>query len=72
MNKIFGKFKNDKSINKFGTSCVTRGNSEETNTHIMECDRYAVLRVGRDLTHDQDLVEFFREMMRRRSDLGIV
>ena len=39
----------------------------DTQEHIiMACPANADLRVGRDLTEDKDLVEFFQEVISRR------
>ena len=49
--------------------CVGCGSIKETNSHVTECDVYADLLVGKDLSDDRDLVKFFRDVMKRRENI---
>ena len=49
-----------------GILCVACGMNDEVNSHVMTCDKYQDLRMGKDLCKDVDLVEYFREVMARR------
>ena len=67
MNHLKANFPNDpKNKRVGGMSCVGCGSTAETNSHVAVCNTYADLRVGRDLNNDQDLVNFFKDVMARR------
>ena len=53
-----------------GMDCIGCGESIETNSHVTNCKSYADLLVGRDLSKDADLVQFFRDVMSRREKLN--
>ena len=38
----------------------------ETNGHVMNCIAYEHVRDGKDLTSDEDLVKFFKEVIKIR------
>ena len=65
MNQLRGNFKNDYKLTKQGSRCNC-GLEEENNKHIMECSLYYDIRVGKDMSCDKELVEFFRAVMDRR------
>ena len=66
INHLKANFPGDPRNRKDGMVCVGCGKTEETNSHVAECDAYSDLRVGRDLMTDKDLVGFFRDVMSRR------
>ena len=39
----------------------------DTQQHVMACEAYADLRLGKDLDTDQGLVDYFRQVIARRS-----
>ena len=47
--------------------CMVEG-SEESQVHVLYCEAYMDLRTGREMESDVDLVNFFREVMRRRAN----
>ena len=49
-----------------GSLCVACGQEEEVNSHVIKCGEYKDLRRDKDLNSDMDLVDYFREVMRRR------
>ena len=60
MNHLKANFPGDPRNRKGGgLICVGCGKTEETNSHVAECDAYSDLRVGRDLMTNKYLVEFF-------------
>ena len=67
MNKLKGNFKHDKR--NADVRCVACGHKEEINSHVVECLEYADLKVGRDLSNNKDLVNFFKDIMARREKL---
>ena len=69
MNKIRGNYKNDPNIVRSGIKCMACGYNSEVNSHIVDCFGYTDLRVGKDLRIDKDMVNFFREVMVRRTTL---
>ena len=66
MNDLKGNFKHDVRNVTGGILCVACGMKDEVNSHVMTCDKYQDLRMGKDLCKDVDLVEYFREVMARR------
>ena len=57
MNHLRGNFSGDpKYRGEAGMVCVGCGFIKETNYHVTECDVYADLLVGKDLSDDRDLV----------------
>ena len=42
----------------------------ESQDHLSICEGYSDLRLGRDLSNDKDLVEFYRLVMERREESG--
>ena len=69
MNEIKGNFKHDVKNKVEGIACVACWSEDEVNSHVMTCDKYQDLRVGRDLDKDSDLVNFFRDVMARRDEI---
>ena len=70
MNHLQGNFSRDpKYRGEAGMVCVGCGSIKETNSHVTECDVYADLLVGKDLSDDRDLVKFFRDVMKRRENI---
>ena len=65
MNELKGNFKGDMR-NGGGSLFVACGKVEEVNSHVIKCGEYEDLRRDKDLNSDMDLVDFFREVMRRR------
>ena len=53
-----------------GMDCIGCGESIETNSHVTNCKTYADLLVGRDLSNNADLVQFFRDVMSRRDKIA--
>ena len=45
--------------------------SRDTQQHVMECEAYDDLRLGKDLDSDQDLVDYFRQVIARRSEVVV-
>ena len=66
MNEIKGNFKHDVRNKVEGIACVACGLEDEVNSHVMTCDKYQDLRVGRDMEKDAHLVNFFREVRGRQ------
>ena len=60
-------FKSDKKFASQEWKCVgcTDGRSD-TQSHIIHCDGYADIRNGKNLENDQDLVDFFSAVIKRR------
>ena len=38
----------------------------DTQSHVMICSGYAVLREGKDLSQDKDMVEYFQNVIKLR------
>ena len=68
MNPLQANFKNDKNFARNGTQCDC-GESDETNIHIMVCTLYNDLRHDRNMLSDKDIVQYFRDVMTRRSGM---
>ena len=49
-------------------SCATCIDSQ---SHILYCPAYKMLREGKSLTSDQDIVEYFKEVMKIRTNMNI-
>ena len=71
MNKVRGNYKSDPIMVKNGVGCVACSYNKEVNSHIIECEGYIDLRIGKDLEVDSDLVEYFREVMKRRREIDM-
>ena len=69
MNELKANFKHDKKNIASGISCVACGIEEESNSHVMICDKYDDLRAGKNLKSDNDLVKFFSDVMKRRGEI---
>ena len=70
MNHLKANFPSDpKNKRVGGLSCMGCGKTDESNSHVAECTAYADLRMGRDLNNDQDLVNFFKDVMSRRETM---
>ena len=69
MNELKANFKHDKKNIVGGVACVACGMEDESNSHVMKCDKYRDLRDGRDLKSNNDLVNFFRDVMSRREKI---
>ena len=41
---------------------------EDTQDHVVRCEAYRDLRANKDLGCDRDLVEYFRQVIERRSE----
>ena len=59
-------YKGDPLFKANGWKCVSCG-SLDTQEHVMECEGYKSLRKGKALKEDQELVNFFREVIKLRS-----
>ena len=67
MNHLKANFPSDpKNKGVGGLSWVGCGKTDESNSHVAECNGYADLRMGRDLNNDKDLVNYFKDVMARR------
>ena len=53
-------YKGDPLLKANGLKCVSCGSQE----HVMECDGCKALRKGKALREDQELVNFFREVIK--------
>ena len=49
-------------------SCQT---NIETQSHIMWCPAYSELREGKDITNDNDLIEYVRKVLKIRENLNL-
>ena len=49
--------------------CVGCKLEVELNSHVMSCNAYEDDKSGLDMSTDRGLVEFFRKVMKRRSDI---
>ena len=60
---------NYKGISKYAESKWQCDNCHlpDTQDHIMVCDAYRSLSVGKDLTKDRDIVDYFRNVIKSRS-----
>ena len=60
-------FKSDKKFALQEWKCVgCTDNKSDTQSHIVHCDGYADIRKGKNLEDDQDLVDYFSAVIRRR------
>ena len=59
-------FKNKPAFRKYGWICEGCQKEVETNAHVMSCETYTLIREGKDLKKDKDLVDFFREVLKLR------
>ena len=59
-----GNFKN--MFKQDSINCEGCGMEVDTQAHAMKCPAYADLRVGKDMSNDRDLVNFFRKVIERR------
>ena len=66
MYELKGNFKGNVKKEPNGSMCVACGLDDEVNSHVMKCEEYADLRRDKDLSSNMDLVDYFREVMRRR------
>ena len=66
MIELKANFKNNQKFKKEGWKCEGCGKEVETNGHVMNCIAYEHVRDGKDLTSDEDLVQFFKEVMKMR------
>ena len=57
-------FKNKPTYKKDGWKCD--GCGTETNCRVVICKAYEQFRAGKDLKCDEDLVEFFKQVMKIR------
>ena len=69
MNELKGNFKNKYKNTPGGVTCMACGMEEEVNSHVMKCVKYADLRQGKDLSDNNDLVKYFRDVMSRRDSI---
>ena len=61
---IKGNFKNRHRNSDL--QCQGCKSVEDTQLHVLVCAAYGDLRVGKDLEKDDDMVDYFREVVRRR------
>ena len=54
---------------KDGSRCVACGLNDEVNSHVLKCEEYADLRCDKDMEDIMELVNYFREVMRRREKI---
>ena len=59
-------FKNKPAFRKDGWVCDGCKKEVETSGHVMSCQAYELIREGKDLSTDRDLVQFFKEVMKIR------
>ena len=59
-------FKNKPTNKKDGWKCEGCGTEIETNCHVLVCKAYEQVRAGKDLKCDEDLVQFFKQVMKIR------
>ena len=59
-------FKNKPAFRKDGWICEGCHKEVETNAHVMSCGTYKLIREGKDLKKDKDLLDFFREVLKLR------
>ena len=69
MNKVRGNYKNMPENKAAGWICVGCTQEAELNSHIMTCKAYEDDRSGLNMDTDRGLVEYFRKVMVRRSDI---
>ena len=67
MNPLKGSFKGNHQ--REGFLCVACGEMEEGNSHVLVCNKYADLRLDKNLVEGKDLVSYFREVMKRRGEM---
>ena len=61
---IKGNFKN--RFKNSDLQCQGCKSMEDSQLHVLVCGAYGDLRVGKDLEKDSDMVDYFREVVRRR------
>ena len=66
MIELNANFMNKQKFQKEGWKCEGCGKEVETSDHVMKCKAYEHVRDGKDLTRDEDLVQFFKEVMKMR------
>ena len=59
-------FKNKPTFRNDGWVCEGCRKEVETSGHVMSCQAYDLVRQGKDLSDDKDLVQFFKEVMKIR------
>ena len=62
---------NMKSLYKANLSCLgcKQKDSEEDQTHVMNCVAYEDLRKDMNFSEDRDLIKYFQEVLKRREKL---
>ena len=63
-------FKGEKQYKDNGWKCVSCNNLD-TQEHLLSCEGYNFLRVGRNMDQDKDLVAFFRGVIKHRMESGL-
>ena len=66
MNDLRGHFKGMVGNKKVNFKCVGCEKEVENNIHVTECPTYSDLRVGKNLSRDEDLLSYFRLVMEAR------
>ena len=66
MNDLRGNFPNKVRKEDKGFMLCSCKMTRETSAHVMECSEYDDIREDLDLCKDQDLIMYFRRVMRRR------
>ena len=64
-------FKNMYKFRRNGLSCDSCQSQEvESQSHVLRCPAYDKLRVGLDLTKQDDLIRYYREVLAHRDKKG--
>ena len=64
-------FKNEKKYVQNGWRCVSCNNLD-TQEHLIDCDGYKSLQIGKDLQRDQVLVLYYRNIIKQRIEAGLL
>ena len=64
-------FKGEKRYGQNGWKCMSCGNLD-TQEHLLSCPEYSFLRDGKRLDQDQDLVNYFRSIIKIRLEAGLL
>ena len=64
-------FKGEKQYKNNGWKCNSCGELD-TQEHLVTCEGYSYLRIGKNLDQDKDLVAFYRSIIKHRMESGLI
>ena len=65
-------YKNDATFAKDLWRCDSCLKEIETQSHILHCEAYKHLRKDKDITNDEDIVEYYKQVMEVRNKLNVM